>query len=67
MANVIHYLEPDDAPACGCSEVLVSWTYASGRATCPDCIRVLEARRGADWLKVVVADLSAARAGTGAK
>ncbi len=55
--DLMHDLDADDVIACGCTEH-VSWTFRSGRVTCPDCRRILEARRGADWMAEVAADLA---------
>ncbi len=53
----MHYLYADDVIACGCTDG-VSWTFRSGRVTCPECRRILEARRGADWMAEIAADLT---------
>ncbi len=54
MSTPTHYcLDFDDVIACGSSEEHPNWTFASGRVTCPDCQRVLLARRGGEWIEDV--------------
>jgi hypothetical protein len=57
MTAWTHYVDPDDHVVCGCTDDHPSWTFASGRVTCPDCRRVLEARRGVKWMGEVTTDL----------
>jgi hypothetical protein len=61
MGGWIHYLDADDVVACGCQEDHPSWTFASGRVTCPHCRRVLEARRGSRWMDELAADVDMKR------
>ncbi len=57
MSTPTHYLDFDDLIACGCSEEHPSWTFQSGRVTCPECRRVLQASRGRSWIDDVAVAL----------